>query len=192
MILLGSTIKAEVEAGNICISPFDEKQLGPNSYDVRLSETLLVYTNDLLDARKENPACRKLIPDGGYILTPGELYLGSTVETATSKKYVPMFEGRSSVGRLGISTHQTAAFGDVGFAYDENGECTYASWTLELSVIKPVRIYPNMRIGQVFFVTPDHVPQLSELYRGKYNNQKLPQASMMFKDFELMDGPNQG
>jgi dCTP deaminase len=129
-----------------------------------------------------NPTEEIKIPDTGFVLIPGELYIGATNETASSKKYVPMFDGRSSIGRLGIALHQTAGIGDVGFSYDEDGCCTFATWTLELSVIKPVRIYPNRRVGQVFFIAPDHVPELSELYHGKYSYQKLPQASLSWKD----------
>ena len=182
MILLRSTIVKEVNAGNICISPFDPKQLGSNSYDVRLSPTLLVYTAARLDSRLDNPTRTIEIPTTGFELVPGELYIGSTVETAASKKYVPMFEGRSSMGRLGISTHQTAAFGDIFWAFDQEGNPTYATWTLELSVIKPVILYPNTRIGQVYFVMPDHEPEADEHYQGKYSTQVLPQASLSWLD----------
>ena len=83
-----------------------------------------------------------MIPDDGYVLRPGILYLGSTVEEAGSDFYVPCIEGRSSIGRLGISTHVAAGFGDIGFKQ---------RWTLELTVVHPIRIYAGVRICQVYF-----------------------------------------
>lgn len=46
--------------------------------------------------------------------------------------------------------------------------------------VQPVRIYPNMRIGQVTFwkVLGDVV-----LYDGKYQDGSGPQASEVYKDF---------
>lgn len=89
------------------------------------------------------------------------------------------------MGRLGISSHITAGFGDIGFAYTENGTVsTRAKWTLEITVVHPTWIYRNMRIGQVFFMTPDHEPRSNELYAGKYSSQQNAQASMSFLDRE--------
>jgi dCTP deaminase len=42
-----------------------------------------------------------------------------TNESAISHRYIPMFEGRSSIGRLGINTHITAGFGDVGWGFEK-------------------------------------------------------------------------
>jgi len=182
MILLRSKILEELDEGNIVISPFSSKNLGVNSYDVTLHPDLLVYTERILDMDECNPTEKITIPETGFVLMPGELYIGATNETASSKKYVPMFDGRSSTGRLGIALHQTAGIGDVGFGFDANGEPTLATWTMELSVIKPVRVYPYRRVGQVFFIAGDHAPELNELYTGKYNTQRAPQASLSFQD----------
>lgn len=183
MILLASTIAKEVKAGNICIDPFDEKQLGYNSYDVRLAPYLARYTKFPLRMDAANPTETWEIPKEGFLLEPGKLYLGATVETATSHKYVPFLDGRSSVGRLGISIHVTAGVGDCGWG-GIPGDLTYPTWTLEIMAAEPVVVLPYRRVGQVLFLTPDHEPQPSELYcaRGKYNDQKLPQASRMHLD----------
>ena len=55
---------------------------------------------------------------------------------------VPMIEGRSSVGRLGLFVHVTAGFGDVGFC---------GHWTLEMFAVQPVRIYAGVPICQIFY-----------------------------------------
>ena len=194
MILTGPQIDEERKLGNIALEPFNPKFLGPNSYDVTLHPYLLVYivekgegeeAGSFLDMKKNNPTKTIQIPDKGLILEPNQLYIGCTNECATSSKFVPMFEGRSSIGRLGINTHITAGFGDVGWGYsqNENGEviCYNPTWTLEIAVVHRVKVYPNVRIGQVYFMVPKGTLQF---YSGKYSKQKAPQASQLFKDFE--------
>ena len=136
-MLTGSKILEEIEKGNICISPFDKKQLYPNSYNVRLGSTLKVYTDDVLDFNKDNPSKTIESPVDGFVLQPGELYKGNIVERVSTDKYISAVDGRSSIGRLGILIHATAGFGDIGF--DGN-------YTLEIFCVKPVRIYPDMLI----------------------------------------------
>jgi dCTP deaminase len=96
-----------------------------------------------------------------------------------------MFEGRSSIGRLGINTHITAGFGDVGWGYlpDEKGNpvCQFPTWTLEIEVVHPIRVYPDVRIGQVYFMRPEGE---ITFYKGKYTKQREPQASRLFQDFK--------
>jgi len=122
MILSGLKIAEEVKAGRIYISDFDEKRLNPNSYNLRLSDELLVYDRALLDMKWPNSYTIMQIPEDGMILEPNRIYLGRTMERTRTDCYVPMLEGRSSVGRLGIFIHATAGFGDVGF---------HGYWTLE-------------------------------------------------------------
>jgi dCTP deaminase len=187
MVLTGKEIVRQMEMETLHIHPFEPKNLGPNSYDVSLNPKLLVYDlapGQPLDMKKENPTRSLTIPEEGLVLEPGILYLGCSNETATSHRFVPMFEGRSSIGRLGINTHITAGFGDVGWGYlpDASGQpvCQYPTWTLEIEVVHPIRVYPNVRIGQVYFMMPE-----GEItyYKGKYTQQREPQASQLYKDF---------
>lgn len=187
MILTGNQIRKEVEKGTIIIEPFTDKHLGPNSYDVTLNSKLIVYdlkNETHLDLKKENKTREIVIPEEGFLMEPNTLYLGCTNETATSMNYVPFFEGRSSMGRLGISTHITAGFGDLGWGFHENSQgemvCQYPTWTLEITVVHPVKIFPDIRLGQIYFIRPEG--EIS-FYKGKYSSQKNPQASKSFKDF---------
>ena len=173
-ILLKEEIRNGYKDGLIKIVPYNEQQLQPNSYDVTLSPILVVYTEETLDMKKNNATRTIEIPEVGYILQPGVLYLGSTNEKIGSDYFVPMYETRSSVARLGIFTHM-AGFGDCGFK---------SNWTLELSVVHPIRIYPNVRIGQICFHNVNqHYNLAANLYRGKYHDQKEPQASKSYLDF---------
>src|SRR4030042_1019224 len=97
MILSGLEIKKHLGNG-IVISPFDERQLNPNSYNLRLAEELLMYTGAVLDMKRSNPSEKAVIPAEGLLLKPGKLYLGRTVEYTETDRFVPMLEGRSSVG----------------------------------------------------------------------------------------------
>ena len=132
MIISGLEIKNMLNK-EIFIEPFDDSRLNPNSYNLRLHNELLVYDSHVLDMKVKNETKTISIPPEGLVLEPGIVYLGRTVEYTKTLNHVPMLEGRSSIGRLGIYIHVTAGFGDVGFS---------GYWTLEISCIQPVRIYP--------------------------------------------------
>lgn len=172
MLLSGKEIQRQIGKG-IEIIPFNPKQLNPNSYNLRLSDELIVYDDPILDMKKDNPVRRLRIPQEGFLLLPGKLYLGRTEEYTETQEYVPMLEGRSSVGRLGLFVHVTAGFGDVGFA---------GYWTLEMHCIHPIIIYPGVEICQIYYHTieGDYVPYKN----GKYQRNHGVQPSMLWKDWE--------
>ena len=172
MILSGQEIKKHM-GKEIIIEPFDEKRINPNSYNLSLAVELLVYDNHVLDMKEPNPVSRIIIPEDGLLLEPNRLYLGRTNEHTSTSRYVPMMEGRSSTGRLGLFIHVTAGFGDIGFS---------GYWTLEIFCVQPVRIYPNVEICQIYYHDIDGE---YELYKsGKYQNNAGIQPSLMYKDFE--------
>lgn len=172
-MLTGNEIRIQVKSGNIKIEPYDPENIGPNSYDVRLADTIMVYTEAVLDTGQANRYREIKIPPEGLVLLPGRVYLGKTVEYTESPYYVPMYEGRSSLGRLGVFSHVSAGFGDIGFK---------GTWTLELVVAQPVRIYPGLRIGQLYWHKPDG--EILRRYDGKYQNQMNATPSRLFQDRE--------
>ena len=172
MILSGKEIQRHM-GKDIVIQPFDPKRLNPNSYHLSLHNQLLVYENRLLDMQVPNPVKTLTIPESGLVLEPDKLYLGRTNEFTQTDRFVPMLEGRSSVGRLGLFIHVTAGFGDVGFA---------GYWTLEIFCVQPIRIYPNVEICQIYYhdIQGDY-----DLYQsGKYQNNTGIQPSLLYRDFE--------
>jgi len=171
VILTGPEIKAR-KGKDVVIEPFDEKFLNPNSYNLRLHSELLVYTSPELDMRKDNPSRPLSIPAEGLLLTPGTLYLGRTVEYTETRNLVPMLEGRSSIGRLGLFVHVTAGFGDVGFK---------GFWTLEMHCIHPIRIYAGVPICQIFYHSVEG--EVMEYSTGKYQGNKGIQTSKLWMDF---------
>jgi len=172
MILSGIAIKKRINK-DIIIDPFSEKQLNPNSYNLKLFNELLVYEDEILDMKKQNNAKKISVPETGLIIKPGKLYLGRTVEYTQTRNYVPMLEGRSSIGRLGLFIHVTAGFGDVGFS---------GYWTLEIFCVQPIKIYPDIEICQIYYHTIKG--DFQEYKSNKYQDNPGIQPSLLFKDFE--------
>jgi len=186
-VLTGPEIERQIALERIVIDPYDPTAVGPNSIDVRLAPELVGYDVDLceysvlsgyvLDARRDNPTWSRPIHEEGVVLMPGRLYLARTVERTHTPFHVPQISGRSSVGRLGIRIHATAGFGDVGF----NG-----TWTLEIDVVHPVRVYAGMRIAQLYFTEP--VGELRQ-YTGRYQGETDVVASRMWTDTDKRKSP---
>jgi dCTP deaminase len=176
MILTDHTIIDEINEGNIKIDPYNPDNLGTNSYDLTLSNTLVLYTDRVLDVRKKNPSAPMIIPSEGIILQPNMLYLASTIEYTETLRHVPVIQGKSSLGRLGLFVHVTAGFGDVGFK---------GHWTLELVCVQPIRIYANMKIAQLVYNDISEMPKVSydKKVDAKYSNQGVdPQPSRYHKN----------
>ncbi len=176
MILSDLRILEEIEKGTIVIEPFSRAYLGSNSYDVHLGKNLAVYKDAILDAKKHNSISHFEIPEEGYVLQPGMLYLGVTEEYTETHQHVPFLEGKSSTGRLGIDIHATAGKGDVGF-------CN--TWTLEISCVHPVRIYAGMPVGQLIYFPVDGIVEnkYNTKQNAKYTERTIrPVESMMWKN----------
>lgn len=170
MILSGHEIRSRLY-GDIVIDPFDERNLNPNSYNLTLHHELMTYEELVLDMRKPNRVRRLEIPPEGLELNANQLYLGRTVERTETHNLVPMIEGRSSIGRLGLFVHVTAGFGDVGFA---------GYWTLEMFAVQKVRIYPGVPICQIFY--HQICGDITEYQSEKYQNNHDIQPSLFFKE----------
>ena len=176
MILTDAKILESIDSGEIVIEPFVRSCLGTNSYDVHLSKYLATYKDSVLDAKKHNEVEHFEIGDEGFVLQPGTLYLGSTLEYTETHNSVPFLEGKSSIGRLGIDIHATAGKGDIGF-------CN--TWTLEISCVHPVRVYHGMPIGQLIYFTTEG--EVINFYNKKKNAKYVsrsvkPVESMMWKN----------
>ena len=170
MILSGDEILKNL-GSNIHIDPFDPARLNPNSYNLTLHDEVMTYEEVVLDMGQQNRTRRLKIPKNGLVLSPQRLYLGRTVERTETHNLVPMIEGRSSVGRLGLFVHVTAGFGDVGFA---------GFWTLEMFAVQPIRIYPGVPICQIFY--HEIAGSITEYCSNKYQNNKDIQPSLFYKE----------
>lgn len=172
MILTGQEIIKQVNEGKIEINPFNVEQINPNSYNFKLGNKIKHYVNDILDPKIKQPVIELTMGNEGFVLTPGKIFLGHTLEVMGSDHYVPIVKGRSSTARLGLFIHITADIIDIG---------SHNQWTLQMYAVQPVRIYPGMLIGQVTFWK---VLGEIELYRGKYQGSTGPVESHIYKDFK--------
>ena len=173
MILSGLEIKSRI-GNDIIIKPYRENALNPNSYNLTLANELLVYDDHTLDMKHQNTTSKITIPPEGLVLQPGRLYLGRTEEYTETHNLVPMLEGRSSIGRLGLFVHVTAGFGDVGFK---------GYWTLEIHCIHPIKIYAGVELCQIYYHTIKGA-YTDYASTGKYQNNKGIQPSLLHIDFQ--------
>ena len=130
-----------------------------------------------LDAKLENRVLEfTMTPEHGWWLKPGIGYLMHTAERVTTTKFVPVLDGKSSIGRLFVTAHVTAGYGDPGF----DGQ-----YTLEVVAIHPVIVYPGMRFCQMRFHTMAGEKQNYQA-RGHYTGRASmgPVPSMSWKQFE--------
>jgi len=171
MILSGKEIEKKI-GKDIFIDPYNVNQLNPNSYNLTLHNELVTYSSPELDMKSEHDTEKIFIPKDGLLLQPGRLYLGRTKEYTKTTNLVPMLEGRSSIGRLGMFVHITAGFGDVGFE---------GYWTLEIFVVQPLKIYPDIEICQIYFHKIEG--DFDNYKSNKYQANKGIQPSYLYKDF---------
>lgn len=178
-ILTANAIKAELETGRIKIDEFDPACLGSNSYDIHIGDTYGMYEIHRFAIDPSDQSTFRLntfsFPEEGKVFYPGRLYLVSTKEKVGSNYFEPILTGRSSSGRLGISVHREAGFGDIGF---------YGNWTFQITVAYPTIIRAGMRLGQIYFISP--CGQIDKLYNGKYQDSEGIQGSKMYNDVELI------
>lgn len=190
-ILSDKTIKEYLEEGKIVIDPLkDEQQIQPSSVDMRLGDEFKVFKvirKPYIDPKDEEDIAEYMesstIPEGeAFIIHPNEFALATTQEyVKVPDDLVARVEGRSSMGRLGVTMHVTAGYVDPGFE---------GRITLEISNIgaMPVALYPGQRVCQLVFetmTTPAELPYGHPKRNSKYMKQLKPESSRVKLDYEL-------
>lgn len=179
MVLSDRDIIQALKAGKISIDPPPDLgiQLGSVSVDFRLGTTFMVFEHSrfsFIDPRHPQSigdAMRtiEVPPDEPFIMQPGDFALASTMESLElPDDILGRLEGRSSIARLGITVHSTAAVFEPGWT---------GTATMELSNLgrMAVALYPGMRICAFSFETVSS-PVLTP-YRNKLNNKYAGQVS---------------
>lgn len=161
--------------------------IGPNSIDVRLHSVMQMDFHGIEVDPYQPLACTGNVRELPNVIEPGECLLGCTEERFEINKYgvqsvieffypsfqsvtfqvVQEYHGRSTVGRIFLASHVTAAFGDVGFNN---------AWTLELvnHNPKPIVLHKGMRIGQVAFSLVLGASSYSGAYTSQHSGPGLP------------------
>ncbi|MGB3304747.1 MAG: dCTP deaminase [Thermomicrobiales bacterium] len=188
MVLSDRDILKALEDGWIKIDPMPDmrQQLGSISVDFRLGTTFMVFEHSrhsFIDPRRpqsigEAMRTIEVADDEPFIMQPGDFALASTMESLElPDNLLARLEGRSSIARLGITVHSTAALFEPGWT---------GTATMELSNLgrMAVALYPGMRIC-AFSFEPVSSPVMTP-YRNKVGNkyagQITPKASQLSEE----------
>ena len=145
------------------VTPYNPDLVQPASLEVTLGgDHVVVWREGYVWQQIKKP-----LP---YEIFPGEpVVLATTAETLKiPTDMTAQFAGKSSLGRMGISTHVTAGFIDPGF---------HGQITLELLNESPIpfRLEKGMKIGQITFQKVDGTVARPYGTAGNhYQNQKGP------------------
>lgn len=188
MILSDRDILKALESGRIKIDPVPDlsSQLGSVSIDFRLGRTFMVFEHSrfsYIDPRQPQSigdAMRTIVveEDEPFIMQPGDFALASTIESLElADDILGRLEGRSSIARLGITVHSTAAMFEPGWR---------GTATMELSNLgrMAVALYPGMRLCSFSFEevsSPVMVPYYKKR-NAKYAGQIDPRASLLAEE----------
>ena len=158
MVLSDREIWMAIGSGRLKFTPdIQEGQVSPSAVDLRLGNQFTTFkplkgvetvidlrvignVEDVVAAYGET---RTLAAGETFLLEPGQFVLAYTLEYVEMPNYLAArVEGRSSLGRLGISIHQTAPTVHATFA---------GQLRLEISHNGPFtcRLYPGQRICQL-------------------------------------------
>lgn len=188
MILSDRDIKNALATGRIKITPMPDlkTQLGSCMIDLQLGNVYRIFNHS--KTPYIDPQNQKTLEgltteitvkdDEPFTLHPGEFILAITREHITMPDDLTgRLEGRSSIGRLGVVIHSTAANIECGFR---------GNITLELANMGriPVMLYPGMRICSLTFeelTSPAEVPYYKKK-TAKYAGQRTPEASKISEE----------
>jgi dCTP deaminase len=193
-ILSDQDIKRYLKTGKIIIEPLENpgRQIQPSSVDLRIGSEFKGFRIirkpciDPLDKSDLESYMESfhLAQGEPFIIHPGEFALATTYERVKlPDDLVARVEGRSSMGRLGITMHVTAGYIDPGFQ---------GKITLEISNIgkMPVALYTGQRVCQIVFETmtsPSQRPYGHPERDSKYMGQDSPVTSKIKQDYEIRD-----
>lgn len=183
MVLSDRDIKKALASGKIKIKPKPDlaSQLGSCKLDLRLGNVYRVFNHSktpYIDPHEpktlEGLTTEIRVREGeAFILHPSEFILAMTREyLELPDDLTGELEGRSSIGRLGVVVHSTAANIDAGFR---------GHIALELANVGriPVKLYPGMRICSIAFsqlTSSAEIPYYKKK-SAKYVGQKAPEVS---------------
>ena len=156
-------INISKSVGDIDIEPFDRANVQPNSYELTLDKHLYIMSVNKDGKMEAVPATCP------YTFKNGEFVIASSRERIKLvRKTCAMVMGKSTLGRLGISCHQTAGLIDCGFD---------GTITLELSNVGGNFVLEEgMKIAQVLFMGchPVSFPYGSDGLGSHYQGQEGP------------------
>lgn len=195
-MLTNTEIKNQIAKGNIAITNMREKALDkPNSCIISIDDTLYSYDYKVVDTKKKHEYLQEVlnnepkslnvikIPEEGLVLEPHKVYLARSHEKITTKNYVPVLNGRTSLSLLGLSIELTSGY---GHEYFDN------YFLLSIVATKPIRIYPNIEIGNLtFFESLDTKSTTNGMLSGEEIKRRMELGDIIVDNKEsILVNPN--
>lgn len=161
-MLSGTEIQKRMQEDNpdIVITPQDNIVINPNSVNLTLNDTMAIYSDPVLDMKKDNATEKIQIGDEGIWVYPDEIYLGRTNEWTETNHLIPMMSGRSSLGRNGLHVHCSAGMGSLGYK---------GYWHMGIRPVKPIKLVKDMKCCQIYYLTAEG--EQDSIYQGYMQNQ---------------------
>lgn len=156
-MLSGEEIKRRMKGENpdIIIDKPDLIVINPNSVNLTLSDTIGIYSEAVLDIKRNNPIEKMKIEKNGMWFYPDEVYLGITNEYTETNNLIPMMSGRSSLGRNGLHVHCSAGMGSIGYK---------GYWHMGIRPVRPIKVVPDMKCCQIYYFTAEG--EITDQYNG--------------------------
>ncbi len=184
MILPDHEIRKLLKEGKLVIEPLEDiEKIQGACVDLRLGTEFRIFRHTeeaVIDSKnpKEYTEFIEMKEEKPFIIHPREFVLGITKEKikipADMAAYV---DGRSSLGRLGVTAHITSGWVDPGFE---------GRLVLEISNLgkMPVTLYPGMKICKLLFFrlnSPSEIPY-NIRKDAKYHGQDSVSQSRIHED----------
>jgi len=162
-ILTNQEIKKRLRK-DLVISPYDEQNLMPASYNLSIGGS---FVYDTMNFRYKSE-------DKQIAIKPHQFLLGTSYEKITlPDNIVGQVSGRSSYARLGLFIHTCAGYIDPGFS----GEITFELYNCSNN---PICIDIGDEIAQITFIECATAnPSYAEI--GNYNGQKGATVSRLLR-----------
>ena len=168
-VLARDEVLKKIKAGRIVIEPFEEKYLGPASYDLHLGDKFRVFkgakTVFQVDEKADYKQVTRLVETKkSFLILPGQVVHAITREKITlADNICARLDGRSRFARLGLMVHSTAGFIQPGISNYQ---------VLEISNIgpMPLSLEPGLGVCQIIF---EEVRGKGR-YKGRFKDQAAP------------------
>lgn len=121
MFLSHQTIERYIDEGKIIVQPeFDKKNIRPVGLRIHLAKDILIPEPNQtveINGTSQDPKYKEVdLSKEEFYLEPNQFVLGATYEAIqTPPDVLAILDGRSTVARLGITTHITASIADGTF-----------------------------------------------------------------------------
>lgn len=157
--------------GDIIITPCNYNDVQPASVDLHLGSEIKNIYGNLLTNLSEGEE---------YVLLPNEFLLASTLEyVGVPFDLVALVDGKSSLGRVGVTAHITAGWIDSGFK---------GNITLEIKNVsnEPFRLNYGMSICQIVFLTLSSPVSLPYGHKDRNNHYQDSRGTLPSKYYDTV------